>query len=205
MAPVRTPLILAMLAALAILPGLAGCGPSSGGQGQASGQPAIGGPFQLVDQNNRAVDQRLLDGKWTLVYFGYTFCPDVCPTTLTVLGQAQARLGSGAKALQVLFISVDPERDNPAELKTYLSSPVFPKGVLGLTGTPAQVAAVAKAYRVFYQKQGAAPAYSVDHTSAIYLMDPKGQFDRVLAESLAPEEIARQISDAMRDGPKARL
>jgi protein SCO1/2 len=182
---------------------LAGCGPAASPGDQASGLPAIGGAFHLVDQNGRTVDQGLLKGKWTAVFFGYTYCPDVCPTTLTTLGQAQAQLGPKAKALRVVFISVDPDRDTPAQLKLYLTSPVFPKGMLGLTGTPAQVAQAAKAYRVFYQKAGSGAGYTVDHTSAIYLMNPEGQFDRVLAESLTPDEIVRQISDAMRDGPKA--
>ena len=149
------------------------------------------------------VDQHRLDGKWTAVFFGYTYCPDVCPTTLTTLGRAQTLLGAKAKDLQVLFISVDPGRDTPAQLKTYLTSPVFPKGTVGLTGDAAQVDAAAKAYKVFYQKAGSGAGYTVDHTSAIYLMDPKGHFDRVLAEAMTPDEIVHQISQAMADGPKA--
>jgi protein SCO1/2 len=178
------------------------CGPIGppGGQGAASGQPLVGGPFQLVDQNNRPVDQHLLDGKWTAVFFGYTFCPDVCPTTLTTLGQAQSLLGEKAGRLQVVFISVDPGRDTPSQLKAYLSSPVFPKGTVGLTGSPAQVAQAAKAYKVFYQQEGSGDGYSVDHTAAIYLMDPHGKFNRGLAENLKPDEFAHQISEAMAQG-----
>lgn len=161
-------------------------------------KPLVGGPFHLVDQNGRAVDQSLLQGKWSLVFFGYTFCPDVCPTTLTTLAQAQDRLGPKARKLQVVFISVDPARDTPAQLKTYLSSPAFPKGTVGLTGTPQQVDAAAKAYKVYYAKHGTGSDYSMDHSAAVYLMDPKGRFNRVVAYGLTPDEIARQVSDAMR-------
>lgn len=204
MTPKRTPFILALLPVLAIA--LTACGaPSASGPGDqaSSGAPLIGGPFRLVDQNGRTVDQHVLDGKWTAVFFGYTFCPDVCPTTLTTLGRAQALLGDQARALQVVFISVDPGRDTSAQLKAYLSSPVFPKGTLGLTGAPAQVDQAAKAYKVFYQKEGTGDAYVMDHTAIIYLMDPRGKFDRVLAENLSPDEITHQISEAMAQGPKA--
>ena len=179
-------------------------GPAGGQSGRSVGSASVGGPFTLVDQDGRKVDERLLKGKWTAVFFGFTYCPDVCPTTLQTLAAAQDRLGPKAKDLQFLFISVDPGRDTPAQLKTYLSSPVFPKGVIGLTGTPDQVAGATKAYRAYAQKEGEGPDYVVNHTSAVYLMDPNGRFDRVLAYSLTPDEIARQISTAMRDGPKPR-
>jgi protein SCO1/2 len=199
MARVGTPIIFA-----ALLVALGGCGPQGGKGGQpvqAGGVAQIGGPFALIDQNSRPVDQRVLTGKWTAVFFGYTFCPDVCPTTLTLLGRAQSMLGPRAKDLRVVFISVDPGRDTPAQLKAYLASPVFPTGTLGLTGSQAQVDQAAKAYKVFYQKQGSGQSYTVDHTAAIYLMDPHGKFDRVLAESLTPEQITHQISEAMDQGP----
>ena len=157
----------------------------------------VGGPFHLVDQNARSQTQAILKGKWSAVFFGYTFCPDVCPTTLQALGEAQDRLGPKAARFQVVFISVDPARDTPPQLKTYLSSPAFPKGTIGLTGTPAQVDEVAKAYHVFYQAQGSGAGYAVEHSSAVYLMDPQGRFSRVIAFGLPPEEMARQISDAM--------
>ena len=166
----------------------------------ACGQPqvAIGGPFKLVDQYGRTQDQSILKGKWSAVFFGYTFCPDVCPTTLQTLAEAQDRLGPKADKFQVVFISVDPERDTPAQLKTYLSSPAFPKGAIGLTGTDAQIAEVAKAYHAFYQKQGSGQNYEVQHGSAVYLMDPKGRFSGVVAFGLPPDEVARQIADKMR-------
>jgi len=170
------------------------------GPGQPSSQAAaVGGPFQLVDQSGRAVDQSVLKGKWTAVYFGYTYCPDVCPTTLTTLGGAIDRMGARAKDFQIVFITVDPRRDTPGQLKNYLSSAEFPRGVIGLTGTDAQVAKVAQAYKVYYQKAGTGEAYSVDHSSAIYLMDPKGQFDTVIPYGLTPDQAKDSIVKAMRD------
>lgn len=160
--------------------------------------PAIGGPFHLIDQRGAPADESILKGKWSAVYFGYSFCPDACPTTLATLAQAIERLGPRGRKLQVVFITVDPARDTPAQLKTYLSSPSFPKGAIGLTGAPADVARAARAYRVWYKPAGAGAAYSVDHTSVVYLMDPRGRFSRPIAYGLSPEETARQISDAMR-------
>ena len=158
---------------------------------------AIGGPFTLVDQDGRAVDERVLQGKWTAIYFGFTYCPDFCPATLQVLKEAKQRLGRRGDNLQVVLISVDPERDTPALLKTYLQNEAFPEGTIGLTGTPEQVAAAAKAYRVFYRKAGTGEDYTVDHASLVYLMDPKGRYDRVIANGTSPEETARIIGDAM--------
>jgi len=167
--------------------------------GSEHAQPMVGGPFQMTDQNGKRVDESLLKGKWTAVFFGYTYCPEACPTTLTTLARAQDQLGPKARDLQVVFVSVDPERDTPAQLKTYLSSQSFPKGTIGLTGSTADVARTAKAYKVFYQKSGSGPNYEMDHSTALYLMDPKGRFDRVIAYGLPPEEVARQIGDAMRN------
>ncbi|MFI4933861.1 MAG: SCO family protein [Caulobacterales bacterium] len=188
---------LVLAAALAATaPSLAGCGrPADGGQAAQSQGP--GGPFNLVDQNARPVDQSVLRGKWSVVFFGYTFCPDFCPTTLATLARSMNLLGPKAAKVQVVFISVDPARDTPAQLKTYLASPAFPKNVVGLTGSPAQVDKAAKAYVVYYQKAGTGPNYTVDHSTALYLMDPDGRFVRPIADGLTPDEVARQISEAM--------
>ncbi|MEO8927615.1 MAG: SCO family protein [Caulobacteraceae bacterium] len=172
---------------------LAGCGES--GRGPAPSD--IGGSFVLTDQSGARVDERILRGKWTAVFFGYTFCPDVCPTTLTTLAAAIDLLGPDARRFQVAFITIDPERDTPAQLKTYLSSPAFPKGTIGLTGTAAQIASVARAYHVYYKKAGEGANYSMDHTSIVYLMDLKGRFSRPIAFGAAPPDIAKQIKDAM--------
>ena len=176
---------------------LTACHPAASPSEQTS---SVGGPFQLVDQGGAPVTEAALKGKWSVVFFGYTFCPDVCPTTLTALGRTVDQLGPKAADLRVVFITVDPARDTPDKMKAYLTSPVFPKGVIGLTGTPEQVAKAAKAYKVYYQKAGTGSDYSMDHSTALYLMDPKGRFNRVIANGVTPEEMARQISDAMREG-----
>jgi protein SCO1/2 len=190
----------------AALLALAGCGPSkpAGGETVSTGRALIGGPFQLVDQEGRPRDQTLLAGKWSAVFFGYTYCPDVCPTTLQALALAEQKLGGKARDLQVVFVSVDPERDTPAQVKAYLAAPAFPKGTIGLTGSPGQVAGAAKAYRVYYAKSGTGEGYLMNHSSIIYLMNPEGAFDRVVTESQTPEEIASQIADAMAHGPTAK-
>jgi protein SCO1/2 len=178
---------------------LAGVVAPAAGPSQAAGAaPALGGGFHLTDQTGRPVDQSILKGKWTAVFFGYTFCPDVCPMTLQTLGAATDELGARRKDFQVVFITVDPERDTPAKLKAFLSNAAFPRGTIGLTGTPDQIAAIAKAYGVYYQKAGEGADYTVDHSSAIYLMNPQGQYDSVVAYGLTPDETRDQILKAMR-------
>lgn len=181
---------------------------ASGGAGAAgqsgevvsAGMPAIGGPFELVNHDGQPVDQSILDGKWSLVFFGFTYCPDFCPTTLNALAATQARLGDKAKDLQILFVSVDPERDTPQALKTYLSLDGYPKGVIGLTGTPEQIKAAADAYRVIYQKVGDGEDYTMNHTVTVYLMGPDGRFRAPLAHDLGPDQAARIIEQAMARG-----
>jgi protein SCO1/2 len=181
--------------AVATTAALPACAPRPQAPRAQSGGP--GGPFALVNQDGRPVDQSVLKGKWSVVFFGYTFCPDYCPTTLTTLGKAMDELGPKAKDAQVVFITVDPSRDTPAAMKSYISSRVFPKNMMGLTGTPAQVAQAAKAYMVYYQKAGSGPNYTMDHSTALYLMAPDGQFHGVIADGLTPEQDADQISRAM--------
>ncbi|MCC7268074.1 MAG: SCO family protein [Caulobacteraceae bacterium] len=196
----RKTLILAIALAVLIVGGAVAAWQLSPKPGAPQGQALVGGDFQLVNQDGKPVDQSVLNGKWSVVFFGFTYCPDICPTTLQSLEMAVDRLGPKAKDLQVVFISVDPERDTPQLLKTYLANDAFPKGVIGLTGTPEQVAAAARAYRVFYEKSGEGPGYTVNHSTASYLMDRKGRFNRVLAYGLGPDETAHQISEAMRGG-----
>lgn len=162
-----------------------------------TGQPQVGGPFRLVDQDGRTVDQSILDGQWTLVFFGFTYCPDFCPTTLASIDAAKRRMGADGERLRVVFISVDPERDTPLALKDYLSSEGFPPGVVGLTGTPDQVRAAATAYRAFYEKVGTGDAYTMNHSLTVYLMGPDGKFRTAIAHDLAPDAAASVISRAM--------
>ena len=163
----------------------------------STGQPDVGGPFNLVNQDGAAVDETLLDGKWSLVFFGFTYCPDYCPTTLSALAATQALMGDKAKDLQIVFVSIDPDRDTPAALKTYLASDGFPPGVIGLTGSPEQLAAAAKAYRAFYEKVGEGEAYTMNHSLTVYLMGPDGRFRSALAHDLGPERSAQLIARVM--------
>jgi len=170
------------------------------GQVSSTGQPAVGGPFQLVNQDGQAVDQTILNGQWSLVFFGFTYCPDYCPTTLGMLDATKQALGDRAEDVQIVFISVDPERDTPRALKDYLSSDGFPEGVIGLTGTPAQVRAAADAYRAIYEKVGEGEAYTMNHSLTIYLMGPDGRFRSALGHDLGPANAARIIEQAMARG-----
>ena len=169
-------------------------------EGTTEGQPAVGGPFQLVDQDGRTVDQTMLDGKWSLVFFGFTYCPDYCPTTLTSLEATRQSLGADAADLQIVFISIDPERDTPQALKDYLSSDGFPPGVIGLTGAPQQVADAAKVYRAYFQKVGDGEDYTMNHSLTVYLMGPDGQFRSALGHDLGPERSAQLIRRVMARG-----
>lgn len=160
----------------------------------------IGGPFEMVDQTGQTVDQTVLDGKWSAVFFGFTYCPDICPATLQALSAAVPLLSPReAEKLQIVFVSVDPERDTPAQVKLYLDSQRLPAGAVGLTGSQAQVDTIAKAYRVVHEKAGEGADYTMNHSTAVYLMDPKGRFDSVLAYGLTPPQMAELISKAMRN------
>jgi protein SCO1/2 len=168
---------------------------------RAASSAPIGGAFQLTDETGRGVNQSLLTGKWSAVYFGYTYCPDVCPTTLQMLGTVQRSLGPRRKDFQVVFVTVDPARDTPSQLKLYLSNAVFPAGAVGLTGTPDQIARITGAYGVYFQKEGTGADYTVNHSSAIYLMNPSGGFDSVIASDSTPADATAAILKAMNAGP----
>ena len=135
----------------------------------------IGGPFRLVDENGAQFSDQDLKGKTFLVFFGFTHCPEVCPTTLFEMSEIMRKLGDDADRTAVVFITVDPERDTPESLKDYLAS--FDPHIHGLTGDPAALAAVAKAYRVYYKKVPLDGGdYTMDHTAIVYLMDKEGRF-----------------------------
>jgi protein SCO1/2 len=158
----------------------------------------VGGPFQMVNQDGKPVDERLLKGKWSVVFFGYTACPDICPGTMQALRGAVDLLGPKGKDVQIVFVSVDAGRDTPVRLRDWLDVQGLPAGTVGLTGTPQQVAAMARTYRVVYEIKGEGTDYQVNHSTAAYLMTPRGRFDRVLAYGLTPEQMADQIRRAMR-------
>jgi cytochrome oxidase Cu insertion factor (SCO1/SenC/PrrC family) len=142
-----------------------------------SGVALVGGPFTMVNHKGEVVTEKSFLGKPMLLFFGFTFCPDICPTELQVMTAAIAELGDKGKDIQPILVSIDPARDTPEVLAAYVSN--FGDNVIGLTGSEAQVAAMAGEYRVFYAKQENPkdPAnYQMDHSSIIYLMGPDGQF-----------------------------
>lgn len=165
------------------------------------GRADIGGPFTLVDQTGRMVDQSILTGEWTAVFFGFTHCPDFCPSTLQALDAARDRMGERGDDLQIVFITIDPERDTPEAMADYLQTASFPQGVVGLTGTPEQVRAAAEAYRVVYTRRDLeGGGYTMDHSLNIYLMNPAGEFAIPLSASLGPDRLANLITARMEQG-----
>ncbi len=145
---------------------------------QASvGKALVGGPFSLVDHTGKRVTEQDFRGRYSLVLFGFTYCPDVCPSGLQVMAAALDKLGAKGDRITPVFISVDPERDTPAQLAQYVAS--FHRRLVGLTGTQAEVDAVAKAYRVYFKKvrdEKSSANYTIDHTALIYLMDQNGSY-----------------------------
>ena len=154
----------------------------------------IGGPFALVDGDGKAVTDRDLRGRLSLIYFGYTFCPDVCPTTLSSMIGGLEALGSDADRVRPVFITLDPERDTPAVVRDYVAA--FSPRLLGLTGSPEAVAAAARAFRVYFAKHPNAekPAdYTLDHSSILYLMDERGAFRALIRADQPPHDMAEEI------------
>jgi protein SCO1 len=147
--------------------------------GQAAGVASIGGPFTLVDDTGATVTDRTLAGKPYAIYFGYTYCPEVCPTTLFDLTRWIKELGPDANKLNYVFVTVDPERDTPKLMHQYVAS--FDKRIRGFTGTPAQIAQIATEYRVYYKKIPTNDgSYLMDHSALIYLMTADEKFDTVI-------------------------
>ncbi len=180
-------ILLALLAATALLHAALRPGEST--------QIAIGGPFKLTDSSGHPVTDRSWPGKYLLVYFGYTYCPDVCPTTLSDLTTALDKLGAQADRVQPIFITVDPGRDTPQVLGNYTG--LFTPRLVGLTGTADEIAQVAKEYRVYYAKHQTGPGpddYTMDHSSIIYLMSPDGHFISPINAEQSPETMASEIS-----------
>ena len=161
-----------------------------GGTGPAA--VPIGGPIHLTDQEGKPFDSATLAGKPYAVFFGFTNCPDACPTTLSEIARTEDEIGAPAKELTTLFVTVDPERDTPAKLKDYISN--FGGNTIALSGTPEQVAEVAKEYRVYYKKVPTSDGgYTMDHTAVLYLMDREGKFKDVIAYSEEHERYVDKI------------
>ena len=171
--------------------------PSAGGVQLPQGT-LLGGPFNLVDQTGRAVTEHDFAGRFLLVYFGFTFCPDVCPTELGIIAAAVDALGDQGEHVTPILITIDPERDTPDALADYVSR--FHPRMIGLTGTAAQVAAAARAYRVFYQRvqRPEMTHYLMDHSSFIYLVGPDGRVRALFRPETSPEAIAQSVRAQLR-------
>jgi protein SCO1/2 len=152
---------------------------------------AVGGPFQLVDQDGRAVTQDDLKGRPTLLFFGFTHCPDICPTTLFEVSEILRQLGPDADKVRAAFVTVDPERDTPAVLKDYLGS--FDPHLTALTGSREDVERMLKSYRVYSRKVPTDGGYTMDHTALVYLMDKRGQFVAPFNMKRTPQEAATDL------------
>jgi protein SCO1/2 len=154
-------------------------------------QSSVGGPFRLVDHNGNPVTDQDMKGRPFLVFFGFTHCPDVCPTTLFEVSEVLRELGKDGDRMRALFVTVDPERDRPEKLKDYLSS--FDPRLIGATGDDAAIKAMEKAYRVYAKKVPLDGGnYTMDHTAIVYLMDKDGRF-------VAPFNVKRRPAEAAAD------
>lgn len=188
-------LLAGVAAALAVLPdvrGALGLGPPAT---STTGRALIGGPFTLTDHTGRRVSEKDFAGRPMVVFFGFTNCPDVCPSGLQVLSAALDKLGDKGGQVAPLFISVDPERDTPERLARYVRS--FHPRIVGLTGTPEEVEKAAKAYRVYFKKaktEGSAEAYTIDHSAIIYIMDAAGAYSSHATHATSPNKLAELIA-----------
>lgn len=169
----------------------------------AAREAEFGGPFSLIDQYGKRRTDKDFRGKYMLMFFGYTYCPDVCPTALAVEAEALDKLGAHASRIVPIFITVDPKRDTPDKLKSYLTAfdpqPPSPRlNFVGLTGSDTEIAKTAEAYRVYYQahldgRTESGADYSVDHSSDVYLMSPEGKFVAYYSLGISPDEMAADL------------
>lgn len=164
----------AAIGSLAVVQSVFSQGPQRTGLISSTGTAAIGGPFSMVDETGARVTQADLMGRPTVLFFGFTWCPDVCPTTLFELTALMDGLGDQADAMNFVMVTADPERDSPEILAEYLSA--FDERFRGFTGTPEEVARIAEAYKVQIEKVGEGPDYTVNHTASVYLMDEQNRF-----------------------------
>jgi cytochrome oxidase Cu insertion factor (SCO1/SenC/PrrC family) len=184
---------LGLAAAIVLLPDVRERLLPSVGQ-QVTGKALVGGAFTLTDNSGKRVTDQDFHGKYTLVFFGFTSCPDICPAGLQLIAGALVKLGTKAQRITPIFISVDPQRDTPEKLAAYVKN--FDPRLVGLTGTPEEIAAVAKAYKVYYAKVPSKERpddYTMDHTSIIYVMDPKGEFVTHFTPSTSVNDMAAKL------------
>jgi protein SCO1/2 len=168
------------------------------GRSVTTGRADVGGPFRLTDHNGKSVTDADFRGRYMLIYFGYSFCPDVCPTTLGVMAQALEKLGpERARRVVPIFITIDPERDTPKVLADYMKA--FGPSFVGLTGSVAAIKDVEKKYRVYAVKKpldsskASGGAYGVDHSSVLYLMGPDGKLVSFYDEIISPDDLAKDL------------
>jgi len=199
-------IVIVLVAAVAV--GLGGRYLIMGGNDQpvsqnasGSGKPLVGGPFQMTDHNDNAVTEASYAGRYTMVFFGYTYCPDVCPQGLQIIGSAldiYKENGGDVDKVVPIFVTVDPERDTTEILRDYLSN--FHPAIVGLAGTIDQTTAMGKAYRVYYAKvkdPDSSAEYLMDHTSLVYLMGPDGGYVGHFSHSTSPEKMAERLAKAI--------
>jgi len=187
--------VLGGLAAMAILPG--------GRERLFSGLPStgkalVGGPFSLIDQTGKRVTDKDFRGRYMLVFFGFTYCPDVCPSALQVMAAALEELGPKAERIVPIFITIDPERDTPEQLAQYVAS--FHPRLVGLTGTPAEIDATARAYRVYYKKvpdEKSTAGFTFDHSAIMYLMDPNGEYVTHFPPSISADTLKQRLAKTL--------
>lgn len=170
---------------------------------QSTGKALIGGPFSLVNHNGQPVTDKDFRGKLMLVFFGFTHCPDICPTELQTVAAALEQLGPDAQKIAPIFVTVDPERDTVDKMSPYVKA--FDERIIGLTGTPEDVAQAAKAYRVYFRKakpsEGAAESdYTMDHSAFTYLMDGNGEYLTHFNFGVTPEKMAETIREKLGEG-----
>ncbi len=187
-------------AVVIILAGAFGAILISKGTTEAGGKALIGGPFSLVDQSGKSVTEKDFEGRFMLAYFGYTFCPDFCPLGLSTITEALELLDEAdAERITPVFFSVDPKRDTAERLADYV--PNFHPRMVGLTGTEEQVAAAAKAYRIYYNiPEHDGDDYPVDHSTFIYLMAPDGTYSTHFSHDATPEELAERLKSELKKG-----
>lgn len=190
-------LLLGGIAAIAVLPGARQALFSPPGP-QVSGKALVGGPFTLTDHTGKRVTDKDYRGQEMLVFFGFTSCPDICPAAMQLVSAALDKLGPKAERVTPIFITVDPQRDTPERLAEFVDH--FNPRIVGLTGTPEETAAAAKAYRVYYKKvedNDAPDDYTMDHTSIMYLMDQNGEFITHFSPTTTPDEMAARIAKTL--------
>jgi protein SCO1/2 len=175
----------------------AGTVTSAGTGAPPAAVPQISGHFALQTVDGREVTDATYRGKWLLVYFGYTSCPDICPTVLLRVGQALDALGPLAGRVQPIFITVDPERDTAQRLATYMAA--FKSRVVGLRGAPGQIRAAAREFHAYYRARGLGNGeYTVDHSSFLYLVTPEGRFAKLLADTLPVAQLTDELRAVVR-------